>query len=69
MPDASSFRACLGSENYMKAVFVDADEAAVLQTKGTPTFVVARIGKDTLDGVEWMAHNPSWHFKRESMSC
>jgi protein-disulfide isomerase len=51
VPNAASFRACLESEKYAKAVLADADEAASLQIRGTPTFVVARSDKNALDGI------------------
>jgi predicted DsbA family dithiol-disulfide isomerase len=39
--DLKSFRLCLGSERYRQQVQADADEAAALQIRGTPTFIIA----------------------------
>jgi protein-disulfide isomerase len=51
MLNPAAFRACLDSERYKPAIQKDTDEATALHISGTPTFVVARTTKDTLDGV------------------
>ena len=51
MLNPSAFRACLDSERYKAAIQKDTDEATALHISGTPTFVVARTTKDTLDGI------------------
>jgi len=51
LPDTLKFRTCLNSEKYKGAIQTEAKEAATLQVSGTPTFVLARSKKGTLDGV------------------
>lgn len=56
--DVISFHSCLDSEKYKGAVQRDVTEAASLQIGGTPTFVLARSAKDTLDGVRMEGAQP-----------
>jgi protein-disulfide isomerase len=49
--DLKSFRLCLGSEKYRQQVQADADEAAALQIRGTPTFIIARTREHDVEGV------------------
>lgn len=56
--DAKSFQACLDSDKYKADVQKDASEAATLQISGTPTFVLAKSGKDRLDGVRIVGAQP-----------
>ena len=56
--DVVSFRFCLDSEKYKSAVQMDVTEAISLQIGGTPTFVLARSAKDTLDGFRMEGAQP-----------
>jgi protein-disulfide isomerase len=50
--DDASFRGCMDSEKYKAAVSADVSEAASLHLEGTPTFILARSKKDTLNGIQ-----------------
>jgi protein-disulfide isomerase len=63
--DVASLRACLDSDKYKSAVEADANEAATLQIEGTPTFVLARSAKDTLEGVRMEGAHPYPEFQRK----
>jgi protein-disulfide isomerase len=61
--DAKGFQACMDSEKYKADVQKDATEAAKLQISGTPTFVLAKSGKDKLDGVRIVGAQPFLAFQ------
>jgi protein-disulfide isomerase len=63
--DVAFFRTCLDSGKYKSAVEADANEAATLQIEGTPTFVLARSAKDTLDGVRMEGAQSYPEFQRK----
>lgn len=48
----ADFRGCLGAERYKGDVQKDSQEAANIQIRSTPTFVLAKSGRDKLDGVK-----------------
>ena len=51
LPDFAALHTCLASERYKAVIERDTKEATALQISGTPTFVIARTTRDTLDGV------------------
>lgn len=57
------FQTCLISEKYRADVEADAKEAASLQIDGTPTFVLARSTKSTLNGIRIMGAQPFSSFQ------
>jgi protein-disulfide isomerase len=48
----ADFRGCLTAERHKADVQKDSKEAATIQIRSTPTFVLARSGKDKLDGIK-----------------
>lgn len=48
----ADFRGCLSTERYKGDVQKDSQEAAYIQIRSTPTFVLAKTGKDKLEGVK-----------------
>jgi protein-disulfide isomerase len=49
--DATAFNACLNGNKYAAAIQKDMADAGTLGINGTPSFVVAKTGKDELEGV------------------
>lgn len=54
----ADFRACLSAERHKGDVQKDAQEAATIQIKSTPTFVLAKSGRDKLEGVKIVGAQP-----------
>jgi len=50
--DESSFAACLDSEKHRAEIQADLAESTRLRITGTPTFVIGKSGKETLEGVK-----------------
>jgi len=50
--DESNFAACLDSEKHKTEIQADLAESTRLRITGTPTFVIGKSGKETLDGVK-----------------
>src|SRR5262249_22167194 len=49
--DMNRFRLCLEGERYLADIRRDIDEAGSAGISGTPTFVLCRASRDTVDGV------------------
>jgi protein-disulfide isomerase len=61
--DVGALQACIASGKYRSDVQKDASEAAALQTSGTPTFVLARTTRESLDGARIAGAQPFASFQ------
>jgi predicted DsbA family dithiol-disulfide isomerase len=61
--DLGVFRSCLESEKYKGEIQSDLDVADAAQIDRTPTFVIARTDKSSLDGVRMVGAQPYAKFQ------
>lgn len=57
------FRSCVASDRYKADIQKDSTEAATLQIRVTPSFVLAKTAKDRLDGVKIVGALPYAQFQ------
>lgn len=62
--DLAVFRACLSAGAYRRAVAADAAEAARLGLRGTPAFIIGRVGGAYIEGIEVIGNKPLAVFRR-----
>lgn len=66
--DQAKFEACMSSGRYIATIQKDIDEAASLQIRGTPTFVIGRSTADGVDGVTLVGALPFAAFEAKILA-
>jgi protein-disulfide isomerase len=61
--DMPKFRGCLDGRKYASAIQKDIADAGTLGIRGTPSFVVGKTAKDTIDGVRIVGAVPYSEFE------